>query len=64
MNAETAVEQSDCNRSLIFIPTGVDAVKSHGGCALVQAARQGHVKRLQALITAGADVNKILLSFK
>ena len=36
--------------------------KLYKGTALVQAARLGHVKRFQALITAGADVNKCYMS--
>ena len=50
-------DHGECVKILLEAGADVNAAKSDGS-AIVQAARRGHVKRLQALITAGADVNK------
>ena len=48
----------ECVKVLLEAGAKVNAAPFFGGTALVEAAGRGHVKRLQALITAGADVNK------
>ena len=52
-------DHDECVKVLLDAGADVNVNKAeYDGSALVQAARRGHVKRLQALITAGADVNK------
>ena len=51
-------DHEECVKALLEAGADMNAEKSYSGNALVQAAILGHVKRLQTLIRAGADVNK------
>ena len=51
-------DHEECVKALLEAGANMNAEKSYSGNALVQAAILGHVKRLQTLIRAGADVNK------
>ena len=53
----TQDDHDECVKVLLEAGADVNVPFFHGS-PLVQAARRGHVKRLQALIAAGADVNK------
>ena len=50
-------DHEECVKAILEAGADVISKNCHGKTALVEAAIRGHVKRLQALITAGADVN-------
>ena len=50
-------DHAECTKALIKLGADVNADCLSITSVLARAAEQGHVKRLQALITAGADVN-------
>ena len=51
-------DHEECVKALLEAGADMNAKNSHGKTALIEAAIRGHVKRLQALITAGADVDE------
>ena len=51
-------DHEECVKALLAAGADMNAKDYLSQTALVKAARRGHVKRLQVLMTAGADVNK------
>ena len=50
-------DHEECTKALLELGADVNAECFPGTYVLAQAVERGHVKRLQVLITAGADVN-------
>ena len=57
-------DHDECAKALLEAGAEVNAESRSFGTALAYAARLGHVRRLQALIAAGADVNIPYYVFK